>query len=249
MNRRTIPFGYKFENGAVVVEDSAADIVKEIFNRYLAGDSMLNISELLNKLHVEYTPGITGWNKARIKRILENKKYLGNEDFPPIIDEDIALRADEMREVRNKQKNVNKEELIYNLTAETICPCCGTAMKRRFDPRTKIHGRWRCQRSDCRKLVAITDEVMLTEITELLEYLSKHPEKIQLPSEEGSINLEALRVENEIKRMLDSRQINKDDLRKKILESASLSYSGLNNKIWNVAFHINKRKIYGRCSY
>ena len=44
VNRRTIPFGYKFENGAVVVEDSAADIVKEIFNRYLAGDSMLNIS-------------------------------------------------------------------------------------------------------------------------------------------------------------------------------------------------------------
>ena len=72
-------------------------------------------------------------------------------------------------------------------------------MKRRFDPRTKIHGRWRCQRSDCRKLVAITDEVMLTEITELLEYLSKHPEKIQLPSEEGSINLEALRVENSVK--------------------------------------------------
>ena len=40
----------------------------------------------------------------------------------------------------------------------------------------------------------------------------------------------ALRVENEIKRMLERRQINKDDLRKKILESASLSYSGLNNK-------------------
>ena len=232
MNRRTIPFGYKFENGAVVVEDSAADIVKEIFNRYLAGDSMLNISELLNKLHVEYTPGITGWNKARIKRILENKKYLGNEDFPPIIDEDIALRADEMREVRNKQKNVNKEELIYNLTAETICPCCGTAMKRRFDPRTKIHGRWRCQRSDCRKLVAITDEVMLTEITELLEHLSKHPENILLPPEEGSINLESLRIENEINRMLDSRQINKEELRTKMLESASLSYSGLNNKIY-----------------
>ena len=129
MNRRTIPFGYKFENGAVVIEESTADIVKEIYNRYLAGDSMLNISELLNKLHVEYTPGITGWNKARIKRILENKKYLGNEDFPPIIDEDIALRADEIREVRNKQKNVNKEELIYNLTAETICPCCGMIVR------------------------------------------------------------------------------------------------------------------------
>ena len=73
MNRRTIPFGYKFENGCVVVDESTADIVKEIFKRYLAGDSMLNISGLLNNLHIEYRPGTTGWNKARIKRILENK--------------------------------------------------------------------------------------------------------------------------------------------------------------------------------
>ena len=71
---------------------------------------------------------------------------------------------------------------------------------------------------------------MLTEITELLEHLSKHPENILLPPEEGSINLESLRIENEINRMLDSRQINKEELRTKMLESASLSYSGLNNK-------------------
>lgn len=230
MSRRTIPFGYKFENGIIVVEESTSDIVKEIFDRYLAGDSMLTISELLNKLHVEYRPGITGWNKARIKRILENKKYLGDEDFPRIIDEDIAIRADEMRDVRNKQKNVNKDDLIYNLNAKTICPCCGTVMKRRFNPHTKIHGRWKCQRNECRKLVAIPDETMLTEITEILEYLSEYPKRIQCPAEDNSINLEALRIENDIKRMLIGRQINKDELRKKLFESASFSYSGLNNK-------------------
>ena len=65
-----------------------------------------------------------------------------------------------------------------------------------------------------------------------MEHLSKHPENILLPPEEGSINLESLRIENEINRMLDSRQINKEDLRTKMLESASLSYSGLNNKIY-----------------
>ena len=78
-------------------------------------------------------------------KILENKKYLGDEDYPQVISEDIALRADEIRETRNKQKGVNKDELIYHLDAQTICPCCGTVMKRRFDPRTKIHGRWKCQ--------------------------------------------------------------------------------------------------------
>ena len=73
MKRRTIPFGYKYENGAIMINASSSDIVKEIFSRYLSGDSMLNIAELLNKLHLEYRPGVVGWNKARIKRILEDK--------------------------------------------------------------------------------------------------------------------------------------------------------------------------------
>ena len=79
MNRRTIPFGYKFENGQITVDEATAEIVKEIFARYISGESMLNISALLNRLHVEYSPGIVGWNKARIKRILENQHYIGDE--------------------------------------------------------------------------------------------------------------------------------------------------------------------------
>ena len=239
MNRRTIPFGYKFENGCVVVDESTADIVKEIFKRYLAGESMLNISGLLNNLHIEYRPGTTGWNKARIKRILENKKYLGDEDYPQVISEDIALRADEIRETRNKQKGVNKDELIYHLDAQTICPCCGTVMKRRFDPRTKIHGRWKCQSNDCRKLVAITDEVMLSDITEMLYSLIKHPDRIHIPIEDECINLEAMKIENDIRRMLDSRLINKDKVRDKLLKSAAITYTSLPNKKYEAQRLIN----------
>ena len=54
MKRRTIPFGYRYENGAIMINSSSSDIVKEIFSRYLSGDSMLNIAELLNKMHISF---------------------------------------------------------------------------------------------------------------------------------------------------------------------------------------------------
>jgi hypothetical protein len=83
VKRRTIPFGYRYENGAIMINASSSDIVKEIFSRYLSGDSMLNIAELLNKMHIEYRPGVVGWNKARIKRILEDKRYSGEREMYP----------------------------------------------------------------------------------------------------------------------------------------------------------------------
>ena len=95
MKRRTIPFGYRYENGAIMINASSSDIVKEIFSRYLSGDSMLNIAELLNKMHIEYRPGVVGWNKARINRILENKRYSGDDDYPQIISNEILKKADE----------------------------------------------------------------------------------------------------------------------------------------------------------
>ena len=93
-------------------------------------------------MHIEYRPGVVGWNKARIKRILEDKRYSGDDDYPQIISNEILKKADALRDAKNKQKNVNKNDDIYNLNAETICPCCGSVMKRRYEPRTKIHERW-----------------------------------------------------------------------------------------------------------
>ena len=114
MNRRTIPFGYKFENGQITVDEATAEIVKEIFARYISGESMLNISALLNRLHVEYSPGIVGWNKARIKRILENQHYIGDEKYPYIISLETAERANKLKENRNNQKNINENRCPPN---------------------------------------------------------------------------------------------------------------------------------------
>ena len=169
-----------------MINASSSDIVKEIFSRYLSGDSMLNIAELLNKMHIEYRPGVVGWNKARIKRILEDKRYSGDDDYPQIISNEILKKADALRDAKNKQKNVNKNDDIYNLNAETICPCCGSVMKRRYEPRTKIHERWICQNGDCRKTVVKTDDSLLGEIGDLINLLIDNPDYKQSSKQKDS---------------------------------------------------------------
>lgn len=230
MNRRTIPYGYEMESGKLVIRKSSADIVKEIFDRYLSGESMRNVAKLFNKLHIEYSPGVVGWNTARIKRILEDKRYVGDEDYPQIISHETLQKADFIRDYKNKQKNVNKKETIYNLNAETICPRCGNVMKRRCEPRTKIRERWICQNADCRKTIAITDDSLLAKIADILNQLTDNPNQIHQFDSAEAINLEAYRIDNEIQRMLDSRQIAKEEIRKKLLASASIHYADLDTK-------------------
>ena len=234
MKRRTIPFGYRYENGAIMINSSSSDIVKEIFSRYLSGDSMLNIAQLLNKMHIEYRPGVVGWNKARIKRILEDKRYAGDDDYPQIISDETLKKADALRDAKNNQKNVNKTDDIYNLNAETICPCCGSVMKRRYEPRTKIHERWICQNGDCRKTVVKTDDSLLGEIGELINQLIDNPEMVRCINSDETINLESYRIENEIRHMIDGRQLNKSEIRRKLIEATAIHYANLDTKKYEI---------------
>ena len=191
---------------------------------------MLNIAELLNKMHIEYRPGVVGWNKARIKRILEDKRYSGDDDYPQIISNEILKKADALRDAKNKQKNVNKNDDIYNLNAETICPCCGSVMKRRYEPRTKIHERW----IDCRKTVVKTDDSLLGEIGDLINLLIDNPDMIHCSNTDETITLESYRIENEIRHMIDGRQLNKSEIRRKLLEATAIHYANLDTKKYEI---------------
>ena len=112
MKIRAIPFGYKYDVGQIVVDETAACVVKEIFKQYINGNSLLNISSLLNNMNIEYRPGVVGWNKARIKRIIEDKRYLGNQDYPTIISEDLSEKANTLKSGKNTQSNIDKDNMI-----------------------------------------------------------------------------------------------------------------------------------------
>ena len=216
------------------LKTSLNNLIRHSTKSVSVADVSLPHLTVTNKLHIEYRPGVVGWNKARIKRILEDKRYAGDDDYPQIISDETLKKADALRDAKNNQKNVNKTDDIYNLNAETICPCCGSMMKRRYEPRTKIHERWICQNGDCRKTVVKTDDSLLGEIGDLINLLIDNPDMIHCSNTDETITLESYRIENEIRHMIDGRQLNKSEIRRKLLEATAIHYANLDTKKYEI---------------
>ena len=78
MRNRSIPFGYQYQNGVLAVHPQESQTVQAVFAAYLGGEPLSKIAAYLTAKLVEYLPGCWHWDKARVKRILDNTKYIGN---------------------------------------------------------------------------------------------------------------------------------------------------------------------------
>lgn len=180
---------------------------------------------------VEYTVGASAWNKGRLKRLLEDKRYLGTENYPPIIDKEIYEAVQNLKNERNNQKETDRKKGVFRLSVPIKCPECGSTMHRRHDSRCKCQQRWSCKNKDCNTIIDIADNDLLKELCELLEEVK--PESIDrldkksfLPSDEVN------RLNNEINRMFDSTEINREALRTKMFNYASEKYNCLDNDLY-----------------
>lgn len=82
-----IPYGYRIENGAAVVDEVEAAVMREFFNCYISGLALMAAAE---KVGLKLYHGSAG-------RMLRNKKYLGDEYYPAIIDRETFDKAEEVR--------------------------------------------------------------------------------------------------------------------------------------------------------
>ena len=76
---------------------------------------MSEIAQTLNKEIIEYKKGVVGWNKARIKRLLEDERYIGNKSFPPLIDIDMFTDIRKRIAERNSHPKSEKRELFFQI--------------------------------------------------------------------------------------------------------------------------------------
>lgn len=84
---RFMPFGYTMENGEILPHPKESLVVENIFRLYLTGtESYSSLARTLSKGDVSYHKHTSLWNKNMIKRILENTSYLGDSEYPPLID-------------------------------------------------------------------------------------------------------------------------------------------------------------------
>ncbi len=70
-------FGYRINGAKIEIDPAQADIVREVFERAVNGESFTSIANDLNNRSITRCLG-GKWNSQRIRDLLSNEKYLGN---------------------------------------------------------------------------------------------------------------------------------------------------------------------------
>lgn len=104
---RKQPFGYKMEFGQVVPESLERKWVIHLFDSYRRGATLQGLADEMNTTGARYD-GDKPWNKNMVARILGDSRYLGQGDYPQIIEQDVFAAVAEKRQ--KKAPTVQKTE-------------------------------------------------------------------------------------------------------------------------------------------
>ena len=225
MRNRNIPFGYQYQNGVLAVHPLESQTVRAVFAAYLGGEPLSKIAAHLTAKLVEYLPGHWQWDKARVKRLLDNAKYTGENDYPPIIDE----RDFQMAHQKKESANTNRQPVDEDIKLFK------GLMVRRMDRRFENPVTWKCPR--CGYFFSLPDEEFKRRVFLLQQRLVDKP--LLAEKEEEAIpvtSMEARRLTNEIFRKLDSGDFSEDELVNLALQCAAKNYEAITS-----ARHITER--------
>lgn len=81
--QRHMPLGYRIIDGKADIVPETAQIVKAVFQAYLGGTSTYRIAKDLTEQGVLNASHKPSWNHGSVGKILENRKYTGDEFYPP----------------------------------------------------------------------------------------------------------------------------------------------------------------------
>lgn len=221
---RTIPFGYCMKNGEITVDFTESKAVVRIFEEYLNGSSLLQIAKLMESEKIRYTADSEHWNKNMIKRIIENKKYLGNDKYPQIISETFFVQANEKR-VKKATSVCFISEDLQEIRNRTYCTECGHKFSR-------IGGncrsaKWDCRNPDCYRLqYQLTDQMIIGAVLTVLNTAIANPNLLESDDEISVYSpiVDVICKQNEINQMLDSAQVDFDRIKSEIFKLAEMKY-------------------------
>lgn len=88
-----VPYGYRIENGKAVIDEEKAEQVKKLYKAYLSGLAYVPAAE---------TAGLKLYHTGA-KKMMQNKRYLGDDYYPAIIDNE-TFEAAETERVKRQVK-------------------------------------------------------------------------------------------------------------------------------------------------
>ena len=108
---RKLPFGYRMEFGEVVIDPVESRWVIYIYEQYILGESFKSISDTLTATGVRYDAD-KPWNKNMVARILQDRRYVGEDNYIQIVDDNIFQQVDQKRNKKVASSTVTKAQKI-----------------------------------------------------------------------------------------------------------------------------------------
>lgn len=202
MKNRHIAFGYQLTRGAVAPHEVEAEMVRMAFRQYIAGDSYSQIAAALEKTGYPYSESASRWNKNMVGRILQNRRYLGQDGYPILVTEYEFGQATQLQQERFTRKDIRTAPEVAALKGKATCGVCGSTYERILDSR--VGEKWRCKNPKCYATTKITDALLIEQAADLLNLAIQNPASIVIPPIElRPRDLEVTRLTNEINRELD----------------------------------------------
>ena len=100
-------FGYRIKNGKAFIDETAAEKIRQLYKNYLAGLSLENAA---------MEAGIDA-SHGTVKRIMENRRYLGDDFYPEIID--VNTFTETMLELERRKKALGRTDRIKPVIPKT----------------------------------------------------------------------------------------------------------------------------------
>ena len=208
MNKKRIfPFGYRMTEGQIDLNAEEAEVIRFIFQKYSEGLSVPKLTERIQAFNVPYREG-SRWNKNMVCRILDNKIYLGNGEYPPIIEKCLF---DKVLSQRSVIRSGRLNPIIKAVREKLCCPECGQKLIRS----THHSGKnmiWICPKCEIETGV-LPDGELLERIIAKLNYVIDHSaQATQSAKSAECLSLEAMRLTNELNRKMNDPNISSDYL-------------------------------------
>ena len=130
MIKRRLLYGYEIQNGEQKICVREAETVKRIFQLYLNEMSYREIADMLNCEHILYSIESPRWDKHKIKRMLENPRYIGSPEYLEIIRKEQFDAVQEAIRHKKISSASRKENAIAQMKGYLCCADCGSHLMR-----------------------------------------------------------------------------------------------------------------------
>lgn len=190
MKNRNIPFGYRMSGGEIIPHEQEAPAVRHIFSQYLLGATL---QEIATGMTIPYSAVKLVWNKNQVKRVLDNRRYIGENSYPALVDRIDFDAVGRFKASKFLSRPLPSTDTIRRIRPLLYCGECGGRFRRQSRPYGE---RWVCL-DWCGNTACLKAEELENRVIRAMEMLCDDPGLIRVPQEIGPPPLTVTRLQNE----------------------------------------------------